>query len=66
VDAQLVELTRRRTIMRKTLRAWDARLANTPENAPARLLEALPFPARASTRWGVAGRSGPFSEVPTS
>jgi DNA-binding transcriptional MerR regulator len=66
VDAQLAELTRRRTIMRKTLRAWDMRLANTPENTPARLLEALPLPAPASKRCGVAGRSGPFLEVPTS
>ena len=28
--------------MRKTLKEWDDRLAATPPNAPARLLEALP------------------------
>lgn len=42
VEAQLVELTRRRKMMKKTLRDWDARLADTRGSAPARLLETLP------------------------
>jgi MerR family mercuric resistance operon transcriptional regulator/MerR family copper efflux transcriptional regulator len=46
VEAQLAELTRRRRVMRKTLKDWDARLASAPANQPARLLETLP-PKRA-------------------
>lgn len=42
VEAQLAELTRRRRVMRKTLRDWDARLASAPANMPAHLLETLP------------------------
>ena len=50
VEAQLVELTRRRKMMRKTLHDWDARLANTRGGAPARLLEALPLSTARSAK----------------
>jgi DNA-binding transcriptional MerR regulator len=49
VEEQLAELTRRRRLMRKTLRAWDVRLAATPADMPARLLEALPSSPRRRT-----------------
>jgi DNA-binding transcriptional MerR regulator len=41
VDEQIVELTVARATMTNTLREWDRRLARTPKDAPARLLEAL-------------------------
>lgn len=53
VEAQIAELTATRDTMRDTLATWDVRLATTPENLPARLLEALPLatgPARSSLR----------------
>lgn len=46
VEQQLTELRKTRLDMRKTLREWDVRLAGTAENAPARLLEALPASRR--------------------
>jgi DNA-binding transcriptional MerR regulator len=41
VEAQIAELTVARSEMKDTLRDWDRRLARTPKDAPARLLEAL-------------------------
>jgi DNA-binding transcriptional MerR regulator len=41
VDAQIAELMTKRRQMADTLRRWDARLAHTPPNARAHLLEAL-------------------------
>ena len=41
VDAQIAELQTARARMRETLDQWDARLARTPSNRPARLLETL-------------------------
>jgi DNA-binding transcriptional MerR regulator len=41
VDQRIAELTAARTDMSRTLRDWDRRLARTPENQPAHLLEAL-------------------------
>jgi DNA-binding transcriptional MerR regulator len=42
MEERIRDMTRARTAMRKTLRDWDTRLAKTPSNAPARLLESLP------------------------
>jgi len=42
VERQMADLRKTRRTMRRTLRAWDVRLAGTPGNAPSRLLEALP------------------------
>jgi DNA-binding transcriptional MerR regulator len=41
VDQRIAELTAARTDMVQTLRNWDRRLARTPVNRPARLLEFL-------------------------
>jgi DNA-binding transcriptional MerR regulator len=42
VEIQIAELTRLRDDLQIMLEEWDARLANTPEGEPARLLENLP------------------------
>jgi MerR family copper efflux transcriptional regulator len=39
VDRQIVELIATRDTMQRTLQEWDTRLARTPANEPARLLE---------------------------
>ena len=41
VDQRIAELTAARKEMRRTLRNWDRRLARTPANRPAHLLESL-------------------------
>jgi len=41
MDRQIEEMLRAREDMRRTLEAWDVRLAATPEGSPARLLESL-------------------------
>lgn len=41
VDQRIAELTVARKDMVQTLRSWDSRLARTPANRPARLLESL-------------------------
>jgi len=41
-DQQIGALVRARREMRRTLKAWDRKLAATPESQPARLLEQLP------------------------
>jgi DNA-binding transcriptional MerR regulator len=41
VDERIAELTAARKDMSRTLRNWDRRLARTPANRPARLLESL-------------------------
>jgi DNA-binding transcriptional MerR regulator len=41
VDQRIAELTAARKDMGRTLRNWDRRLARTPANRPARLLESL-------------------------
>lgn len=41
-DQQITTLLRARREMRRTLKAWDRKLAATPESHPARLLEQLP------------------------
>jgi DNA-binding transcriptional MerR regulator len=41
VDQRIAELTAARKDMRRTLRNWDLRLARTPANKPAHLLETL-------------------------
>jgi DNA-binding transcriptional MerR regulator len=41
-DQQIGALVRARREMRRTLKAWDRKLAATPERQPARLLEQLP------------------------
>jgi DNA-binding transcriptional MerR regulator len=41
VDQRIAELTAARKEMSRTLRDWDRRLARTPANRPAHLLEAL-------------------------
>lgn len=56
VEAQIAELTVARTTMKDTLREWDRRLARTPKDAPARLLEALSEDGRPATR-GASSRS---------
>ncbi len=53
VDQRIAELTAARKEMSRTLRNWDRRLARTPANRPARLLESLEtdtnhLPARSS------------------
>lgn len=50
-DQQIADLMATRERMQETLRTWDHKLAATPENQPARLLETL----SAST----AGRTAP-------
>jgi DNA-binding transcriptional MerR regulator len=47
-DQQIGALVRTRREMRRTLAAWDRKLAATPDSQPARLLEQLP--ARTVTR----------------
>jgi DNA-binding transcriptional MerR regulator len=42
VDQQIGALVRARREMRRTLKAWDRKLAATPDSQPARLLEQLP------------------------
>jgi DNA-binding transcriptional MerR regulator len=53
VDQQIAELQASRDMLRTMLRQWDAQLAKTPSNQPARLLDSLsasrPRVARAST-----------------
>ena len=41
VDQQIAELRISRDMLRAMLRQWDARLAKTPPNQPARLLDSL-------------------------
>jgi hypothetical protein len=41
VDQRIAELIAAQKEMRRTLRNWDRRLARTPANRPARLLESL-------------------------
>ena len=41
VDRQIAELTATRETMRETLQTWDQRLATTPADRPARLLDGL-------------------------
>lgn len=41
VDRQIAELTATRRQMKATLKSWDAKLAATPANRPAFLLDAL-------------------------
>lgn len=41
MDRQIDEMVRARDEMRRTLAAWDERLAATPAGSPARLLESL-------------------------
>jgi len=41
VDQRIAELSAARKDMSRTLRNWDRRLARTPANRPARLLESL-------------------------
>jgi DNA-binding transcriptional MerR regulator len=54
VDQRIAELTIARKEIRHTLREWDRRLARTPPNRPAKLLESLEahaanLPARSAT-----------------
>lgn len=49
VDRQIAELENSRRALRQMLREWDARLAATTANQPARLLDALPGSAPPST-----------------
>ena len=46
VDQQIAELQTSRDMLRGMLRQWDARLAKTPPNQPARLLDSLSAPTR--------------------
>jgi DNA-binding transcriptional MerR regulator len=46
VDQRIAELTAARTEMERTLRNWDRRLARTPADRPAHLLELLETSAR--------------------
>src|SRR5580765_689886 len=46
VDRQIAELVDTRRRMKATLKAWDAKLATTPADRPAFLLDSLPSPAR--------------------
>ena len=41
MDRQIAELTAARAEMARTLADWERRLAQTPEGAPAHLLESL-------------------------
>ena len=41
IDRQIVDLAARRDAIRKTLRAWDQTLRETPQGVPGRLLERL-------------------------
>jgi hypothetical protein len=41
VDQQIAELQASRDMLRAMLRQWDAQLAKTPPNRPARLLDSL-------------------------
>jgi len=50
VDRQIRELVSARTRMRRTLRDWDAALADTPAHERAHLLERLAAPRGARTR----------------
>jgi DNA-binding transcriptional MerR regulator len=45
LDKQIERLMASRESMRRTLEAWDVRLAATPDGSPARLLEHIPPPA---------------------
>ena len=51
LDQQMAELEASRDMLRAMLRQWDARLAKTPANQPAHLLDAL------STRMSQASRA---------
>ena len=53
-DQQIADLRNARRRMQETLRTWDRRLAATPEDRPARLLETL----SASTTGKTARRRG--------
>jgi len=44
IDRQIAELTAARVDVERTLAVWDARLARTPDGAPARLLESISEP----------------------
>lgn len=46
VNERIAELTAARKDMSRTLRIWDRRLAGTPANRPARLLESLEMDAK--------------------
>lgn len=50
VDRQIAELEDTRDTLRAMLADWDTRLANTPQNQPARLLDALNDSAAPSPR----------------
>jgi DNA-binding transcriptional MerR regulator len=59
VEGQIADLLETRDWMRKTLDAWDQRLARTRPGAPAHLLEDLPpaFPASTFARRATADTS---------
>jgi DNA-binding transcriptional MerR regulator len=62
VDGQIAQLVETRKRMKATLKAWDARLAETPAHRPAFLLDSLPpGPVSASRRRPAspAGRARP-------
>jgi DNA-binding transcriptional MerR regulator len=46
VDQQIAELQTSRDMLRGMLRQWDVRLAKTPPNQPAHLLDSLSAPRR--------------------
>ena len=50
VDTQIADLTTRRDALRAMLEDWDHRLAETPPNRPAHLLEALTVEAAGAVR----------------
>jgi len=56
LDTKLEELTRLREDMRRLVRDWDVRLANTPHGQGARLLDALAVEPGAGRRRGVRAR----------
>lgn len=50
VDMQIADLTARRDALRAMLNDWDHRLAKTPQNRPAHLLDALTVDAAGAVR----------------
>jgi DNA-binding transcriptional MerR regulator len=54
VDRQIADLVRTRKQMKATLKSWDAKLAATPQNQPAHLLDSLK-----SGSGSLRSRSGP-------
>jgi DNA-binding transcriptional MerR regulator len=50
VNAQIAELKATRSALTRMVRDWDARLARTPPNQPARLLDAIDPAASRHTR----------------